>query len=198
MTAILTVVTAAVLGGLGLFMWNGVSWMMLPWHHWVYQGLADEDEVGAIVAKNCIADGVYGLPAAPVYQPSMDKAARVAVDEAVEEKLRQGPLVTIVFQRRGYTTLRPKLVRAVLTGMICALIYTVLLLLVGSRGDFGFWQRVGVVSLGALGAVTATRVPDWNWHGYSPRFVLVQIADTVIGSAIIGMIVAAVTLRMRS
>jgi hypothetical protein len=197
MTTPLTLLAGTVLGGLGLFLWNAISWMMLPWHHAVYGRLINEDEVGAIVAKNCVDDGVYGVPAAPMYQPSMDKAARAAVDQAAHDKLRAGPLLTIVFQRRGYSSIAPKLWLAVVTGMICAFIFTTLILLVASRGQFDFWSRVLVVSLGALGALVATRLPDWNWHGYSPSFVLVQIVDTAIGSALIGVIVAAVTIRMR-
>jgi hypothetical protein len=163
----------------------------------VYKRLHDEDEVAAVVSRNCGGDGVYGLPAAPLYASGMDNAAREAIDHAVHAKLVAGPLLTIVFQRSGYSTIVPKLFRAVVTGMICGFVFTILLLLVQSRGRFEVTDRVAVVALGSLAALVATRLPDWNWHGYSPAFVAVQIADTLIGCTIVGAIVAAITLHIR-
>src|SRR4030095_15637480 len=167
--------------------------MALPWQHSVYRRFRDEEEVGAVVAKNANVDGVFGLPAPPFYEPSMDKAARAAVDQRVYERLQSGPLLTVVFQRTGYSSLTPKLIRAALTGMLCSFVFTIFVMTVSA--EIGFAHRVLIVTLGALGTASATRIPDWNWHGYSPAFVAVQIADAVVGCAIIASIASFITLR---
>ena len=189
----MSLLLGTVLGGLGLFVWNAVSWMMLPWHHAVYRRFNDEDAVARALLAEATVDGVYGVPAPPQKDASMDRAARDAADMAVYDKMKAGPLVTVVFQRRGYASIAPKLVVAMATGMVVSFVFTLLLQSFG--GNLGLIRRAALVGSGALGGILATRLPDWNWHGFSKSFVAVQILDMAIGCYAVGLIVGAVTMR---
>ena len=178
-------------GGVASFIWNAISWMALPWHHAVYRRVRNEDALGHALNELCDTDGVYGLPGPPPRSPGMDKAARDAADLAVYNRMQAGPLATIVFQRSGYGSIKPKLAIALITGMLTALVFTALLLWV-ARGQSVLYKAT-LVGLAAFGGVLSTRLPDWNWHGFSVPFVLVRIADMTIGWFLVGFVLAWLT-----
>lgn len=48
------------------------------------------------------------------------------------------------------------------------------------------------VAVIGLAAGLICRLPDWNWHGYSAAYTAVCMADHVVGSALVGLALAAI------
>ncbi len=172
----------AVLGGLTWFLWSALSWSVLPWHHKTFKAFSDEEPVEKVLLQYAGADGVYGLPAPP-------GAGRD--EQFVFDKMKRGPLVTVVFQRGGYASIAPKMVIALVTGMIEALAFTWLLATFGAGHTYA--SRALFVGVAAIAGALICRLPDWNWHGYSVPFVTVQVLDVAIGWSLVGLVLAWVT-----
>src|ERR1044071_3358555 len=151
---IITLALGALIGGVTSFVWNAISWMALPWHHATYKPFADEDAVTRALLQHAPTDGVYGLPAPPRTVRGAPKETNAAAEKAVEDKLRRGPLATVVFQRDGYGSLKPKLAVALLTGVIASLLFTTLLVLAPS---LSYSARVETVALAAFAGAVAGR-----------------------------------------
>ena len=82
--------------------------------------------------------------------------------------------------------------RGLLMGMIGAFFLGWLLL---TLPGLGYWARVRTVTLAALAAGMLTRLPDWNWWGFSTSFTLAGIADLVITWFLAGLVIAAFARR---
>jgi len=51
-----------VLGGLIVFAWGAISWMVLPWHAATLQAFTNEAAVSKVIQANAPQPGVYFLP----------------------------------------------------------------------------------------------------------------------------------------
>jgi hypothetical protein len=47
-----SIVLGAVLGGVTVFVWSAVSWMLLPWHESSMKSFADEAAVAQVILDN--------------------------------------------------------------------------------------------------------------------------------------------------
>ena len=183
-----TLVFGTVLGGIASFVWGAISWMALPWHHATFKTFRDEDAVGRVLLENAGPDAVYGLPAPPVTR-GMSKAEVAATETSVRAKLEAGPLALVVFQRQGYESIKSRMLRAVLIGMLGSLLFQILLLRLAPGTPY--LVRATLVGIGALAGAIVCRLPDWNWHGFSPQYTVVAIADVTIGWFLVGLVLAA-------
>lgn len=185
-----TLLLGAVVGGVVAFVWGAISWMILPWHHRTFCRFRDEDAVLRAIADNAPVTGVYGLPSEPVIETGMTAKQRQAAEAVTWEKMKAGPLVLAVVQRRGFPSLAEPMLGALAINALASLIFTGLLL---QTTGLGYWQRAVFVGLAALAGAIVCRLTDWNWHGYSTSYTAVGIADAFIGWTLVGLALAALT-----
>ncbi len=173
------IILGGVLGGLVMFLWGAVSWIVLPWHDITLNTFTDEAAVADAVISNAPRDGVYVLPDPGEAAAEKDAAAITAA-----------PFLFVNVSRQGVDPQNPWLyIRSLLTQIIAATLIT--LLLVQTRG-LRFWCRVGFVeTIGILVAVLAT-LPMWNWWQFPARYTLVNFADLVIAAILAGLVIAKV------
>src|SRR2546427_1340435 len=62
------------IGGLVLFAWGVVSWMLLPWHLATLEKFKDEAKVAQALTANATKSGVYLLPNVHKHEPGMPEA----------------------------------------------------------------------------------------------------------------------------
>lgn len=179
----------ALAGGGVAWIWGAISWMALSWHHATFLSFSDEEQMACAVAAACPRSGVYGLPAPPRYAPGMDKAAREAVDLAAQKRMTLGPIVTAVVQRDGFGSVPLAMLRAF---VIYALASAVTMWLLLQTAGLTYGGKTMFVAVIGLAAGLICRLPDWNWHGYSTAYTGVCVADHVIGSALVGLALAAI------
>jgi hypothetical protein len=140
-----------------------------------------------IVVWASVAAHWNGVPAPPRYDSSMDKAARDAIDRAARRRMSDGPIVTAIVQRNGFGSVPFAMARAFIIYMMSSLVLTWLLM---HSNQSTYWERVIFVAAIGLAAGLICRLPDWNWHGYSTAYTLVNVADHTTGAFLVGLALA--------
>jgi hypothetical protein len=182
-----TLLWGAMAGGAIAWMWGAVSWMALPWHHATFLTFTNESEIERAVLAGAPRSGVYGLPAPPRYDSDVDAAARAAADRVAQQRMMTGPIVTAVVQRGGFGSVPLAMARAFAIYATLALVLTWLLL---QASGLSYWNKVAFVVGVTLAAGLMCRLTDWNWHGYSTAFTLVQVADHIVSGFLMGLALA--------
>ena len=102
--------------------------------------------------------------------------------------MQSGPIVTAVVRREGFGSVPLALLRGF---AIYALTSAVLMWILQQIPGMAYWHRVTVVTAVGLAAGLLCRLTDWNWHGYSTGYTLVNIADHLVGGSLVGLVLAA-------
>ncbi len=160
----------SVVAGLVLFIWGFISWAVLPWHNMVANKFTDEAAVAQVLKSNAPRQGVYFLP----------------YSEQDHGPDQVGAFVNVL-PHGTEMNMGKQMATAVVTQILGALL---VLLLLSQTSDLGYWGKVAFVSLVGLTIGFVGHVPYWNWFGFSTSYILVTIADTLIGWALAGLAVA--------
>ena len=183
-----SILIAALAGGAVAFVWGAISWMALPWHHATYSAFSDEPAVARALEAGAPATGVYAMPAAGDCR-GLSPEQKAAKRTAMMERMKTGPLVLAVVVRRGMAGMGPYLVRSLLTNV---LVSGVLAWVLARAVVEGLVERALFVSIVAFAGTAAVRLNEWNWHGFTTRYTVVNVLDSLIGWFLAGLAIAAV------
>lgn len=174
---------AAILGGVIVFAWGAVSWMVLGWHTPTINVFANEDQVAQVLVDNAPASGIYVLPKP---QPS-----RVAAPPAEAAPAQAGPFAFVAYTREGVDPqMKMPMAYAVASSIIAALLIA---WLVRAAEGLGYFQRVLFIATVGIVIAIAGRVPNWIWWHFSTEFMVIDLADVVIGWTLAALVMAALT-----
>jgi hypothetical protein len=188
--------TAAVAGGIALFVWGAVTWTLVPLTSGVFRTLPNEERVTSDLRERGLAAGVYVFPGVPDLG-GLNAEERAAAEEARVEKLRRGPVGVLVFDPEGTTPTRR--FWPLLRGLGFAL----------AAASFSMWalSRIGPATyLGRAGFVLALGVfawalgpgTQWAWFNYPSDYLLATLAESVGGWLIVGLVQAGIVRRGES
>ena len=185
------IVIAGVSSGLALFFWGFVSWVVLPWHNMTFRDLPGEARVSDVLQAEMQQSGTYFIPWMVASQMTDAASAEKAMAE-MNERHRQGPVAQIFYQAEGAEPMAPiVLLRGVgidvLIGFVTALLVSLTL-----DSTRGFSRRFGVVLTAGVFTVLMTHVTDWNFMYRPLDYTLVMCADHLVGTCVVGLIVAAI------
>lgn len=170
-----TYIKAGLLGGIILFVWSFISWMLLPWHTVTLNNFKDEKVVAESISANVSQSGMYLMPA------HMDK-------QQANSDTTKRPFVFASVRTEGMpVSMNISMLLSLITQVIAAIF--VAWLLSKTRG-LNYYQRVVFVVIFALAAGVVTEIPYWNWFGFDPYYTLVSIADLLIGWFFAGLVLA--------
>lgn len=161
----------ALLGGLVVFLWSAISWMLLPWHGKTMNGFKDEAKVAEVILANTDKSGVYFMPAKD------------------ESQMAKGPIVFGAVRREGMTGMTVPMIISFGIDILGAGLITWLLLQTSGRSLMG---KVGFVVIFALAAGIVCLLPEWNWWGYSLGYTAVAVIDLIVGWFLAGLVIARV------
>src|SRR5213594_3120152 len=185
------------IGGLVLFAWGVVSWMLLPWHLATLEKFKDENKVAQTLTANATKSGVYLLPNIHKHEPGMPEAkakkAEAKGKKAEAEGMKrmiQGPFMFAAVNLQGTSGSGAALPIQLVTSIVSAFLATWLLM---NTTLPGYWPRVGFLVVLALTAGVICHVPDWNWWGFSAGYTAVAFADLLIGWTLAGLAIVKVT-----
>ncbi len=178
----------ALLGGLVLFAWGNVSWIVLPWHNMTLSTFTDEDEVARVLEANTSGRGIYLYPGAH-HKPGMTPEEQKAAQGAAREKMKAGPFIFVSIVDAGMTSMARPLILGLILQILGALALT--MIVVRCR-ESGFWERVSIVVLVVLAAGILCFLPLWNWFGFATGYTLVSIFDLLISGFLAGLVIAKV------
>jgi hypothetical protein len=184
-----TLLLGAAAGGAISWSWGAISWMLLPWHHATFLPFRDEDAVCRAIADNAGRSGVYGIPAQRALPAGASADERAAFERAVQQRLRDGPLLFAVVLRRGYPPVWRPMLGALAIAMLVSALLTALLL---QTTGLSYGGRIAFVGTAGLAGALLCRLPDWNWHGFSTGYTAVAIADAAIGWTLVGCALGAI------
>jgi len=172
------ILLAGVLGGLALFLWGGLSHMVLGLGNVGIQNLPQQQPVMDALKAAVPQSGFY-------FFPQVDAAGKVAPEKA------GGPYGIMIYHSAGAGGIMTgQLVNECILNIVLALFAAYLLSL--ASGLTGYVSRVGFVTLLGLTVGLMTHVQYWNWYGFPLSYTVTSIAIAVIGFLIVGLIAAAI------
>lgn len=179
------VLIATVVGGVLLFGWGNVSWMVLDWHDATVRSVGDaddEDALRAAITDAGLVSGFYAWPRMP--EDWNDKKAM----DAYTATHASGPVGTLVVKRDAGEPMPPSLF--VGGGLISLATAGVLSLLVAVAGARTFIRRWMLVILAGVAAGLSGEAMTWNWFYLPTDYASVMMADRLTGFVIAGLAIA--------
>jgi hypothetical protein len=178
-----------VLGGLVAFVWSAFSWMLLPWHNSSMRSFADEAAVAQVLLEQAPSGGMFMLPGLPAGYDRMSDAEKQALGEAMMKKKSEGPYFHGVVWRGVREDMGRQMGVGLLFNVLAALLVTMLVMKTGGMSWAG---RVMFIVTAALAVCLIAVVPNWIWWHHPSGFVMVTMADLLIGWTLAGMVIAKV------
>ena len=178
---------AAILGGMLVFAWNGVSWVVLKWHEPTVRTLMDEAQVAQVLVDNAPVSGIYVLP----NQMAANPPGTDALEPAPDNTDSASPFAFIAFSREGMPTqMNRQYAYALISSILTALL---IVILVRAADVLGYFMRVLFIT--TIGVVIALggRLQNWIWWHFPADFMQLDCADIVIGWFIAALVMAALT-----
>lgn len=157
---------SGLVGGIILFMWGNISWMVLPWHGSTFQGLKNEKVVISTLSEG--PSGVYLIP-------DLKKKG----EDCCKYK---GPSALIVWNKEGFD-MGKKMLFALLGNIFCALL-AAYLLSISTIKEFKK-QMLFFIGLGLFAGLAVT-LPNMIWWSFPLDHTMVGMTDLLIGSALSG------------
>jgi hypothetical protein len=172
---------ATVAGAVTMFVWGGISHMVLL-EGVGFSRISNEERIVSALRTSLPGDGLYFLP-------SIDLRGNASAEEraAFEARFRAGPTGMIVFHAAGDA---PVSLRKLSTQFLSTLLAAGILSHVLSLTVAAYWTRVGLAGLlGAFGVFAISSI-YWNWYGFPNAFFLAQGVDMVVGWSLAGAVIA--------
>jgi hypothetical protein len=169
-----------IVGGVILFVWGAVYHAVLPFSNQAFLAFSNEDAVMQAITAGAPRSGVYFLPYIP--QDRGDEAMKAA-----EEKMARGPFALASVRVGPMASLGVLLGTQFVAHLLEAFLLT-LPLLQARPPSYG--GRILFLVAVALTGWLALSVPSWNWYSFSTGYILAELADVGIGSALAGLALA--------
>ncbi len=173
-------------GGVVLFVWGAVSWMVLPWHNMTLNTFTNEDHVASVLNANTPNSGVYVYPG-EAHEAGLSDDEQAKAHERAMEKMKQGPFVFVSYNKGGVASMATPMMFGFLNQVLVALLITGLLLCTKISC---YWSRVGFVVGVTFTAGVLCHVPYWNWWGFSAGYTAIMIADLIVAGLLLGLVLA--------
>ena len=171
------ILLAGIVGGLALFVWGGLSHMVLGLGEAGMQFLPQQQPVMQALQASIPQSGFYMFPQG-------DKAGNLPANEA------GGPYGLLIYHSTGASGMRPaQLVNECILDIVLATLAAYLLSLAHALGRYA--ARVGLVFVVGLIAALMTHVQYWNWYAFPTTYTVANIFDNLIGFLIVGLVAAA-------
>lgn len=176
-------------GGLVVFLWSNVSWLLLGWHAAGMRTFTNERAVAEVLAANAQVPGLYLLPS------SQRDVAETTLEQEIERK-RAGPFFFgSVRAGRHQWTLPGLMAKSFATQLAGAFLLTIV---IGSARFESYGGRVTACALAGLFAGLVGHVPNAIWWEFPVSSTVVQIADLTFSWLLAGLIIARFTSPVRS
>ena len=184
------ILLAGVLGGIAMFLWEGLAHVVLPLGEAGIRGLDNEAAVVATIKDNVKQAGFYIFPGGEALQPGLSGAQKQEAMRKAVEKWRAGPSGIMIVNPGGIEADSPRqLITQGLLDIAVALLAAFLLSKVSSLSGYG--GRLLFVALIGLVPTINAELPYWNWYGFPSVFTAAQALVHFVGFFVAGLILAA-------
>ncbi len=178
----------AVLGGLVVFLWGFVSWMVLPWHQMTMKKFQDERDVADAIQENTLESGVYMLPNCFSYDKGMSKGDMEKAKMETKEMMQKGPIVYAIVKKEG---MAPSMMGQFITGLIVNIVAAFFVTwLLSMTKAMAYMKQVYFITGVAFTAGLMISLPGWVWMGIPASCTLVSMLDLLISWFLAGLVIA--------
>ncbi len=171
---------AALLGGVVLFVWAGLSHSVLLIGAG-FSPLPEENEIVSTLNSSIKEKGLYFFPGKDFRHSTPEQEASWL------EKFRTGPAGMIIYRPVGG---EPFSASKLLIQLLAIFVTTSIISFVVSLMAASYWERVAAITLLGLLACSAVSIIYWNWYEYPTSFFVAQIVDQVAGFFLAGVLIA--------
>lgn len=166
------ILTGTIAAAVAIYIWQIVSYRLLPWHGWTMRIFTNSDQVLETVRSNAEQNGIYfineGVFAVVDLLPGLpDQTKMIGGSMALQ----------------------------LATDLAVAFLLALAMLGVDCRTVAG---RAGFMAMLGLSAGVAIHGAHWNWFGFPPAYTIVNTLDLAIAWFIAGLVLAALARRMLS
>ena len=169
------ILKATIIGGLIIFIWGMISWMVLPWHEKTLHSFKDETAVARTITDNATVSGIYFLP-------SMESAAKTSPQQSSVPQL----FAAVKLDGMSKSMIQPMIISLITQFIIVSLAAWLLM----QTCKLSYFHRFVFLIVFAVAASIMTNIPYWNWFGFSMDYTLVMIADSLVGWILAGLVIA--------
>ena len=181
-----TYIKCALVGGVIVFIWGMISWMVLPWHQMTMKSFSDEKDVAAAIQESTMESGVYVLPSCcKVEGMSAEDAAKARAKKS--EMLSKGPFIFASVQKEGMSYGAGRMVVGLISDILAAFFATWLFLCCRAMN---YGKQVGFFAMLGLFAGFVSPLEGGIWMGMAPAYVFVAILDLIIPWVLAGLAIA--------
>jgi hypothetical protein len=165
------------LSTLFVFVWNAISWTVLPFHSNSLQNLPEKALVNDI-EQVMSGSGVYHYPGLPNKELSIAE---------ISEKLQEGPRITfMVYQEGSFELFEPT---TLLISLLLNLLLCIVLLLILSKLQLTSFSEVlkWCLLFGMLVSLTSD-FALMNWYKFPLGYAIVNVMDHLVAFSLIGVV----------
>lgn len=168
-------IRCTLVGGLIVFLWGALSWVVLPFHRMNLNHFSNPEAVQQAILDGAPKDGIYVLP-------NLDQVAATQNPEAM-------PFFFV-------SVARSVNVADMNSGMVCYFItqlvgaFIVSLLLLFEAKVMRYWKKVGCITLAGVFVAVVGMIPLSTWWHFPACWVTLAMMDYVVGWFLAGMVMA--------
>lgn len=169
-------IKSALIGGLIVFIWGMISWVVLPFHKSSIGHFQDEQAVAQVIQQNVYSSGVYRIPSSP----SMSQQQNM-------------PYVFASVRLEGRMFSMPvAIVMELIASIVAAGLITWLLL---QTKGLRYGKKVAFVTVVGLIVGILSQVPAWTWLNFPGSNALLCLIDLIIGWFLAGLAIGKIVKR---
>jgi len=184
------IIISLIIGTLILFIWNALSWMVLPFHSNSLNSIPDNAINTELLKEHLTKDGVYHYPGFP-------KDGAPQVINEMENRIKTGPRITLMVFKSGKTELFSA---ASFLGSILINFVTVLLLY--SLIHFSRVQTTKTILLMTLLIALiigfASDLTQMNWYLFPLEYTVLNMADHSIPFLLVGILFSKYSFKVKT
>lgn len=166
-------IRCSILGGVIVFLWSMLSWMILPIHKNMMNQFTDESRVVSEILDAAPKDGIYIYPTWSAFADAKEKV--------------MPSLFVNVKRNVNYGDMTAQMVIGLIMQIIGAGLITYLLL---QAKTMKYWSRVKFVTIVGIAIALIGVAPVWNWWHFPGLWMTIEFFDIVIAWFLGGLVIA--------
>lgn len=182
-----TYVKCAVAGGVVVFIWCIISWMVLPWHQMTMNKFSDEKDVAAAIQESTKESGIYVLPNCFSHEKGMSKENMEKERVKQSDMMHKGPFMFAVVSKTGMGNMGGRMIFSLIADIVAAFFATWLFLKTKAM-DYG--KQVGFFAILGLFVGFVSALQGGIWWGMPAGYVIVEMLDIIIAWVLAGLVIA--------
>jgi hypothetical protein len=182
-------IVSLIIGSLILFIWNAISWMVLPFHGQSLKSIPEEAIQASTMQQHMPEDGIYHYPG--LY--GADSPEGIA---KIQEKLEQGPRITMMVYKSGSTSFFDP-TNFVYSLALNFLSVFILLIMVTALKDHSSRNILKHCLLLGLLIGLVSDFSQMNWYQFPFSYTVFNVIDYIVGLGFCGLFFARYAFKVK-